>query len=700
MHKSKDDLQSSNYRLEYIKILGDNENPDTDEILIHFRAELNDPYSQYDLYELNDLYLNYIESKKASKNHSIFLGALGFLIFTVSAERISAGTNSKDYKDSDTKKLIAINNFAISQKLTFDFIKSEYNLSESIRKELKKILLYKIGTTSYILRAEFSSGLSNKTYALKILKYRYAGNATVRLSTKDYKSSYDLPKYMPKVYESSEQYILMEFVDGLTLFEYIKTESFLKSSNRRKIVRSISLKLCTTLKYFADNPICSITHGDLNPHNIIIKNYEQIDTEEINEQFVDLCFIDFGTNYLLNEKIGHTRAIALARVYIADEVLDDFQNHGIMSDIYSVGVIILQLLNPNVDFNLREFDSYLYNVRLENPVLASILDDMLIDKPNLRLFDMQKKYEGDDKRLSGIYDDLKQDLQIEFKILELESFKSKNLAYNFVIGILSFLTNDFSFILDGRLSEAKMTANKDELEYNFRITTKRLGLWSLIAVLSHVSVLLMFLFYAREYYYEGTLNANICGLVICLSFSFLAVKYYLEIFSNLYPKHLGASGSVTNVWIRFCTLYWTPAIFLVYHFDPPAWAFATFYGTLVIVINNYLCYRLAKNAEVEIEKFEKHELSRNIKRDLLDFKGWWQQMLMYSLVMLGFGILLKLKILKDEMAYAVIIVLVNLKLYFYNSKKMAPKTSNVLQFYFSRYLRVRKFEELNPIPKP
>jgi hypothetical protein len=204
----------------------------------------------------------------------------------------------------------------------------------------------------------------------------------------------------------------------------------------------------------------------------------------------------------------------------------------------------------------------------------------------------------------------------------------------------------------------------------------------------------MFIVFFIKYYNNNTLKENIWGLLVCFIFSFVAIKYYLEIFADLYPKKLGRYGWWTNITIRFCTIYWPVPIFLVYYFGPKYWPYATFFGTLVVAFNNFICYKLAKKAEKEIKATINPDIATNMKKELDQYSEWWQLMAVLAFGSLIFGILLINNILRDESAYALIIIIVCFKMYKYNNIGLSPIVRNTLHYYYSRYYRAIKYKEM------
>jgi serine/threonine protein kinase len=665
------------------------------EILDFFREKLKDPYLNYSLEELKYLYDEKLDEKGVPDT---FIKGLGFLIFTLAAEE----TNQDKFpgNSNETGEARQIADEILENLKIYDFIKEEYKIDDDFKEKPECIRFHKTGTTSFILQINIKTNEStiseSRALALKILKYRYIDNKTINDNTLAYQQLYNRNfEFMPRVYQSGERYILMDFIDGMTLDEYMHSPGFKDSLHPDIIIKSIFLRLCDILKELGSR---GIIHSDLNPKNIILENFTRLDRENLRVDEVKLSLIDFGVNYLLNEKIGSSRALTRARVYIAEEVLEDYDNTSTMSDIYSLGVILLELYNVNDRFEYREFDNYLDNIRLEAPVLASILDDILDKNPGLRLFDLQQKYSRDPGQLWNIYADLRRNLELEFKLLELKIKKKLNKFSRLALDVINLISFDFKAIARRRFVEAKEILNIRDTrrpgEYSFRTLTKRLGLWSYVGVVSHIFVLCIFIFFTRKYFNANQLKEKLPGLLVCMSFSFLALKYYLEIFSNIYPRYLGKLGWITNLWMRFGTFYWPPAILLAFYFDPGWWPYVSSYGTAVVVGNNFLCFMLAKKAEKKIEATFKQTISKNVKQQLNAYKFWWQLMLYYSAALLLLGIFLTQNILNDEWAYMVLALVINYKMYRYNCVKTGPYIRNMLQFYYSRYRRAMDLQRM------
>ena len=131
----------------------------------YFKRELKDPYVKYDLGKLRGLFDKYLTTSVSGT----FLGGLGFLVFTVAAEKVL----SEEDAHVDAR---AVTDFALSQSATIDFIRREYQLDDKIHSS-DEIRFHRAGTTSYILRVKdvWRDGHvdGRAAHELKILKFRY-----------------------------------------------------------------------------------------------------------------------------------------------------------------------------------------------------------------------------------------------------------------------------------------------------------------------------------------------------------------------------------------------------------------------------------------------------------------------------------------------------------------------------------------------
>lgn len=177
----------------------------------------------------------------------------------------------------------------------------------------------------------------DKIVAIKILKDEYLGNREFLKSFKNESKAIAVLSHpnIVKVYDVSFgtkiQYIVMEYIDGITLKEYI--------TRRDKIKRNEAV-------YFARQILCALSHAhnkgvihrDIKPQNIML-------LKDGNIKVTDFGIARFCTNEtqtIADRAIGSVHYIApeQAKGGATDE----------KADIYSVGVILYEMLTNKLPF--------------------------------------------------------------------------------------------------------------------------------------------------------------------------------------------------------------------------------------------------------------------------------------------------------------------------------------------------------------
>ena len=154
-----------------------------------------------------------------------------------------------------------------------------------------------------------------------------------------------------KIYEifkdKEHLYIVMEYIDGIELFEFVVEHTKIKELDSAKITK----QLLKTIKYLNS---LNIWHRDIKPENILV-----------NPKSLHIKLIDFGlSTYFsdfnqLNTKVG-------TPYYVSPEVLRGDYNK--QCDIWSVGVIAYILLTGCPPFqgeNLAEVYNEILNEKLK-----------------------------------------------------------------------------------------------------------------------------------------------------------------------------------------------------------------------------------------------------------------------------------------------------------------------------------------------
>lgn len=153
--------------------------------------------------------------------------------------------------------------------------------------------------------------------------------------------------------------ILMEYIDGVTLKDFIQTQKISLQETRQIIIM-----ICQALNYIHSK---QIIHRDLKPENILITH---------NGHNVKL--IDFGLSY--RDDYDILKIPAGTRIYIAPEQLRKEVALDSRADIYSLGIIIGEMNNKLHNRGLNKIAKCCtkFNREKRYPSVTNIVED--IDK--------------------------------------------------------------------------------------------------------------------------------------------------------------------------------------------------------------------------------------------------------------------------------------------------------------------------------
>lgn len=201
------------------------------------------------------------------------------------------------------------------------------------RYEIHEIL--GIGGMAVVYKAY--DNLENRTVAVKILKEEYAKNEEFLRRFKNESKAISLLSHqnIVKIYDVSFgdiiQYIVMEYIDGITLKEYIEREGSLSW----KDAVHFTLQILRGLQHAHDR---GIVHRDVKPQNIMVLPDNTIKVTD----FGIARFARSKQKTITDKAIGSVHYISpeQARGEVTDE----------KADIYSVGVIMYEMLTGQLPF--------------------------------------------------------------------------------------------------------------------------------------------------------------------------------------------------------------------------------------------------------------------------------------------------------------------------------------------------------------
>lgn len=179
--------------------------------------------------------------------------------------------------------------------------------------------------------------LDDREVAIKILKDEYLNNEEFIRRFKNESKAIAMLSHpnIVKVYDVSFgdmiQYIVMEYIDGVTLKEYIDRQGIIEWKDTLHLTTQV-------LKALQHAHECGIVHRDIKPQNIMLLQDGTIKVTD----FGIARFSDKATRTMTDQAIGSVH-------YIAPEQARGDVTDG-KTDIYSVGVMLYEMLTGKLPF--------------------------------------------------------------------------------------------------------------------------------------------------------------------------------------------------------------------------------------------------------------------------------------------------------------------------------------------------------------
>lgn len=261
-----------------------------------------------------------------------------------------------------------------------------------------------IGGMSVVYKAY--DRVDDRVVAVKILKDEFMANEEFRMRFKNESKAISVLSHpnIVKVYDVSFgeklQYIVMEYVEGITLKEYIDRQKVLDIKEAEHFV----IQILRALQHAHDK---GIVHRDIKPQNIIL-------LPNANIKVTDFGIARF--NHIESKNVDESSAIGSVH-YVSPEQAKGEYTDG-RSDIYSVGVVLYEMLTGKLPFD-AENDSYVALMQLQDvatrPSLINPSIPLGLEQITMRA--MQKnpadRYQSAAEFLSDLYE-FKKNPQIKF----------------------------------------------------------------------------------------------------------------------------------------------------------------------------------------------------------------------------------------------------------------------------------------------
>ena len=155
-------------------------------------------------------------------------------------------------------------------------------------------------------------------------------------------------------------YLMMEYVDGGDLFDYISDNNFLSEQKSCYFFR----QLIGVMEYLSE---LGISHRDIKPENILLdKDHENIKV------------IDFGlSNYCMEHELLHSSCGSPC--YASPEMLSGNPYKGITTDLWSAGIVLYSMLVGALPFDDQELHKLYEQIKTGKFYIPSTLSLEAID---------------------------------------------------------------------------------------------------------------------------------------------------------------------------------------------------------------------------------------------------------------------------------------------------------------------------------
>ena len=148
--------------------------------------------------------------------------------------------------------------------------------------------------------------------------------------------------------EDQQNFIVMEFIDGVTLQEYITGKKTLTPNQ----IIDVIYQCAKGLDYVHRQ---NVIHRDIKPGNIMLSNDGEVKIMDFS-----IAHIDIGTEDYNNEVHG-------SPMYMPPEQLSEEKRLVAQSDIYSLGAVMYALLARKAPFKAGSLESLIYQIGNHEP---------------------------------------------------------------------------------------------------------------------------------------------------------------------------------------------------------------------------------------------------------------------------------------------------------------------------------------------
>jgi serine/threonine protein kinase len=534
------------------------------------------------------------------------------------------------------------------------------------------LVLHRVGTTSFILRCRIYNIPSIEKQVFKCLLFPYTRDLEVTEATRRYALQYDVNRIskvstITPVFSSTDRWILMKFVEGSTLREYLEEYKQRESQKppllRTKWLKSIGMPLLAALTELFQE---GLRHEDLTPSNIMVR--------EKPDGSIEIALIDLGRNYLYTRRLG-LEANREAQ-FVAPELKDSKSPRYDTSDLYSFGMILIELADP-VGVQGRTVPDSLHQYA---PHLARFVEDLIDQNPEYRLLIFRSHDRKDPySNLYNIFADILKVLPSQPEVNPGRFFRVRqfiglfypshqlahardlwNITRKSSAPIAKYTGRLYWWLMISMISSWLMLTvcvlwGARDLGQNLFPTPISIA-QTLIPGCGGTCVPLLDMLQAPDYVFS---IQSLPVRLVDLSAVLVVSAHYIYILAGLTTRPMNNRlAYVTGFFLRFETVGLLPLALIGNLYEPGWWLGLLIVGALVPILTNVLCYQLATRTLREARGV----FSTVPQLDdpfLKTLAQWVTSSFFYFLALLAVCIGIYMQFLHDTWAYVIGILVAN-----------------------------------------
>ncbi len=243
--------------------------------------------------------------------------------------------------------------------------------------------------------------------------------------------------------ENNTAYIIMEYIDGVLLKDYLEKQGRMQPQVALHI---IDLIISAVKKIHSKG----IIHRDISPDNIFISSEDAIKV------------FDFGAAQLNDSAEGKNCEKVIKVGYSAPEQYRDKSNQGFYTDIYSVGAILYQMLTgiKPMESTEREHKDTLKSplqlgIKIEPNIDRAIMEAMAV-QPELRFQNIQQFEDALHSKRIAEYPNVKLKKKKHRRNWIIGAVATAVLALGVGFGLMNTVFKTENPVFDSKLSEGKI----------------------------------------------------------------------------------------------------------------------------------------------------------------------------------------------------------------------------------------------------